>query len=230
MRVAIIPARGGSKRIPRKNVRPFAGKPMIRWSIETALASGVFDEVMVSTDDEDIARVAESCGAAVPFRRPAELADDHTPSRPVVAHAIGELNRRNSRRVTEACCIYPTAPFLQVDDLKAGLDLILDGGFSYAFAVTSFGYPIQRALRRLPGGGVGMFQPDFRHSRSQDLEEAYHDAGQFYWGAAQAFLDDLPVFASHSAPVILPRWRVHDIDTEEDWLRAELVFRALQIS
>src|SRR5690606_16447951 len=168
MRVAIIPARGGSKRIPRKNVRPFAGKPMISWSIETALASGLFDQVVVSTDDDEIAQVAESCGAALPFRRPAELADDHTPTRPVIAHAIGELSGLQGARVAEACCIYPTAPFLQADDLKTGLNLILDGGFSYAFAVSSIAYPIQRALRRLPEGGVGMMHPEFRHSRSQD--------------------------------------------------------------
>lgn len=228
MRIAVIPARGGSKRIPRKNIREFAGRPMIAWPVDVALESRLFDHVVVSTDDEEIASVAEAAGASAPFRRPADLADDHTPTRPVVAHAIRAMQELAGRAVTQACCIYPTAPFLDAGDLKTGLDLLADGRFRYAFSVTSFAYPVQRALKRLPEGGVDMLQPEHRHARSQDLEEAYHDAGQFYWGTAEAFLTDQPVFAPHSAPVILPRWRVHDIDTPEDWTRAELVFRALR--
>lgn len=228
MRVAVIPARGGSKRIPRKNIRQFAGRPMIAWSIEAALSSGLFDQVVVTTDDDEIAAVAAKEGATVPFRRPPELSDDHTPTKPVVAHAIAEIEAASGRKISHVCCIYPTAPFLKTEDLVAGWRAIAEGGFRYAFAVTSYAYPVQRALKRLPAGGVEMLYPEHRVARSQDLEEVWHDAGQFYFGDASAFVDDLPVFAPHTAPVILPRWRVHDIDTQEDWVRAELVFQALR--
>lgn len=226
MRIAVIPARGGSKRIPRKNVRAFAGRPMIAWSIEAALRSDLFDQVVVSTDDDEIASIALQEGASAPFRRPPELSDDHTPTKPVVAHAIERLEASGGT-IAHVCCIYPTAPFLQPADLQAGWSVMAGGAFRYAFAVASYAYPVQRALRRLPGGGVDMLHPEHRAARSQDLEEAWHDAGQFYWGDAAAFVEGLPIFAPHAAPVVLPRWRVHDIDTPEDWTRAELMFQAL---
>lgn len=226
-RVAIIPARGGSKRIPRKNIRSFCGKPMIAWSIEAALASECFERVVVSTDDPEIAEVALECGATVPFLRPAELADDYTGTVVVMRHALEWLNA-NDRQVDLACCLYATAPFVSVEDLRQGWDTLKERECSYAFSVTSYPFPIQRALRIAKDGRVSMFSPEHLNSRSQDLEEAWHDAGQFYWGTAIAWLKEQPVFGRESIPIKVPRHRVQDIDTPEDWLRAEWMFRAMQ--
>jgi pseudaminic acid cytidylyltransferase len=228
MKLAIIPARGGSKRIPRKNIKPFCGKPMIAWSVEAALLSGCFDRIIVSTDDAEIAEVALNHGADVPFIRPPELSDDHTGTIPVIAHAI-EWMSRNSTAVDLACCIYATAPFLQAEDLQEGLNLQKQSGADYVFAVTSYAFPIQRAIRITTDSRVEMFNPENFNTRSQDLEEAFHDAGQFYWGKAKAWLEKKPVFSSNSAPVFLPRYRVQDIDTIEDWERAEWLLRAMQL-
>jgi pseudaminic acid cytidylyltransferase len=220
--VAVIPARGGSKRIPRKNIRLFAGKPMIAYSIETALRSSLFEEVIVSTDDEEISRIARDYGAAVPFRRPANLADDHTGTTEVVAHAVRWLNGQ-SRAPAAVCCIYPTAPFLRAEDLRRALALLEGGSWQYVFAATAYAAPIFRSFRRAADGGVEMFFAEHFNTRSQDLPEALHDAGQFYWGRPQAWLSSLRVFDRHSSVIEIPRWRVQDIDTEEDWLRAELL-------
>lgn len=225
-RVAIIPARGGSKRVARKNIRDFCGKPMIAWSIEAAKSSRVFDRVVVSTDDAEIAATARRHGAEIPFMRPAELADDMTGTRDVIVHAIRALAEMKAGPEI-VCCLYPTAPFVRIDDLRNALYRLETEGADYAFSVTSFPYPIQRALRIGEDGGLSMFWPEHRWTRSQDLAEAFHDAGQFYWGRAQAYLEGRDAFASGSIPIVLPRFRVHDIDTEEDWERAELVFRAL---
>lgn len=226
MRLAVIPARGGSKRIPRKNIRPFCGKPMIAWSIEAALQSGCFDTVIVSTDDPEIAAIAQEYGAHVPFMRPAALADDHTPTIPVIAHAVNWFNAEGlSPHVV--CCIYATAPFLRATDIRSGLDLLQATGAPYTFAATSYAFPIARALKRLPNGRMAMFNPEQFATRSQDLDEAFHDAGQFYWGKAAAWLAGNPIFDG-SAAIFLPRHRVQDIDTEEDWLRAEWLFKAMQ--
>lgn len=226
MKVAIIPARGGSKRIPRKNIKPFCGKPMIAWSIEAAQQSGCFERIVVSTDDADIARVARQYGAEVPFLRPQHLSDDHTGTTPVVAHAIEWLNHHQGA-VTFACCLYATAPFVRTEDLRSGFELLLKQDADYAFSVTSFPFPIQRALRLCQDQRVEMFAPQHMSTRSQDLEEAFHDAGQFYWGRASAWLSGLPLFSRHAVPVLLPRYRVQDIDTAEDWQRAEWLFKAM---
>lgn len=226
MRLAVIPARGGSKRIPRKNILPFCGKPIIAWSIEAALASECFDAVVVSTDDEEIASVAKSCGAAVPFIRPAELSDDYTGTIPVIQHAI-EWYQQQGYVLDDVCCIYATAPFISDTYIKNGLDILQDSDCDYAFSVTSYPFPVQRAIYLTPTGRVEMFQPEYFHKRSQDLTEAYHDAGQFYWGKANAWMASKPIFSPASAPVILPRYLVQDIDTPEDWMRAELMFKAL---
>ena len=226
-RVAIIPARGGSKRIPRKNVKDFCGKPMIAWSIEAAKASGCFDQIIVSTDDVEIAKVTSEWGATVPFMRPAELSDDFTGTLPVIRHAVEWLNQ-NDCPVEYACCLYATAPFVSAADLKQGLQLIQDSGSSYAFSVTSYAFPIQRAIRITDNGRVAMFNPEHFQTRSQDLEEAWHDAGQFYWGTAEAWCEERAIFGEDSVPVKLPRYRVQDIDTPEDWNRAEWLFRAMQ--
>lgn len=227
MRLAVIPARGGSKRIPRKNIKPFCGKPMIAWSIEAALQSGCFDRVIVSTDDAEIAQVAQAAGAEVPFVRPPELSDDHTGTIPVIAYAIDWMNR-NAGPVDLACCLYATAPFVQPLDLKHSLEVLQSSMADYAFSVTSYAFPIQRAIRITADQRVEMFNPEHFTTRSQDLEEAFHDAGQFYWGRAAAWLAGKPIFSHDAAPVLLPRHRVQDIDTPEDWKRAEWLFKAMQ--
>lgn len=228
MRLAIIPARGGSKRIPRKNIKPFGGQPMLAWSIDAARQSGCFDRVLVSTDDPEIAEVAKGHGAEVPFVRPLELSDDHTGTIPVIAHAIGWQNAQG-KQVSQACCIYATAPFVRAQDLKHGLEVLESSGADYAFSVTSYAFPIQRAVRITPEKRISMFQPKHFNTRSQDLEEAWHDAGQFYWGKANAWLAGLPLFSEGSTPIVLPRYRVQDIDTPEDWARAELMFKCFDL-
>lgn len=225
MNIAVIPARGGSKRIPRKNIRTFCGKPLIAWSIAAARDSGCFDRIMVSTDDDEIAAAAEACGAEAPFRRPPELSDDFAPTIPVIAHAIDWA--RQFAPVEQACCIYATAPLLRSADIILGRTMLDDGDCDYAFSVTTFPFPIQRALRLDALGHVAMINPEQRDTRSQDLEEAYHDAGQFYWGRADAWLAHRPIFAERSVGVVLPRKRVQDIDTLEDWERAETLFHLL---
>jgi len=226
MKLAIIPARGGSKRIPRKNIKLFCGKPMIVWSIEAAMASNCFDRIIVSTDDNEIAGVARAHGAEVPFMRPAELSDDFTGTIPVIAHAIEWINQ-HAGLVDFVCCLYATAPFLQAKDLRHGFDLLTLTNADYAFSVTSYAFPIQRAIRITTNQRVQMFHPEYFYTRSQDLEEAFHDAGQFYWGLADAWLAQRPIFTSNSAPVILPRDRVQDIDTPEDWNVAQMKFSLL---
>jgi pseudaminic acid cytidylyltransferase len=228
MRLAIIPARGGSKRIPRKNIKPFAGKPMIAWSIAAAQQSKCFDRIIVSTDDNEIAQVAQAFGVDVPFLRPPELSDDHTGTIPVIAHAVAWQNSYG-QAVSQVCCIYATAPFVQAQDLQRGLSVLQTSGAQYAFSVTSYAFPIQRAIRITPEQRVTMFQPEHFGTRSQDLEEAWHDAGQFYWGEASAWLTGRPLFSQDAAPVPLPRHRVQDIDTPEDWARAELMFKIINL-
>lgn len=227
MKVAVIPARGGSQRIPRKNIKAFGGQPMIAWSIRAAVQSGCFDQVIVSTDDDEIAQVAMQCGASVPFIRPAALADHFTGTTAVLAHAVGWVNAHIAT-VAQACCIYATAPFITPDDLRRGLETLASTGCDYAFSVTSYAFPIQRALRITTNERIQMLQPEHLATRSQDLEAAWHDAGQFYWGKASAWLASQPVLTSDTAPVPLPRHRVQDIDTPEDWQRAELMFAAWQ--
>ncbi len=226
MKIAVIPARGGSKRIPRKNIKPFAGKPMIGYAIEAALACEAIDRVVVSTDDEEISAIAREFGAELPFRRPAELADDITPTVPVIAHAI-EACRELGWDVTHTCCIYPGVPFIRTADLAEALALLeQNGGEGYTFPVTGFPSPIQRALKRDASGKVTPFNPEHVGTRTQDLEPGYFDAGQFYWGGAQAWLAGLNIHANGRA-IVLPEWRVVDIDTPDDWDRAEMLYRAL---
>ncbi|MDD2338553.1 MAG: pseudaminic acid cytidylyltransferase [Geobacteraceae bacterium] len=227
MKIAVIPARGGSKRIPRKNIKEFCGKPMITWSIEAALQSGCFDRIVVSTDDTEIAEVAQRFGAEVPFMRPAELSDDHTGTTAVIRHAT-EWFIEQGQQPEQVCCIYATAPFISPEDIQRGLEILTATGSDYAFSVTSYPFPIQRAIRLTPHGRVEMFNPKEFNSRSQDLEDAYHDAGQFYWGCASAWLSEKKIFSSAASPVLLPRYRVQDIDTMEDWQRAELMFKSMQ--
>ena len=221
MQIAILPARGGSKRIPRKNILPFGGRPMISWPIAAALETGIFDEVIVSTDDDEIAQVAEVAGAIAPFRRPAHLSDDHSPARGVINHAIKDAEARHGRRVTTVCCIYATAALITAQDLlTARAILMADDDARFCFAAASYPHPVQRAMTAT-GGGVDMLFPEHAKTRSQDLPETFHDAGMFYWGRRDAFLDNHPMFSPQSRPYIIPRERAQDIDTPEDWVFAE---------
>ncbi|MFG6106704.1 pseudaminic acid cytidylyltransferase [Leptothoe sp. EHU-05/26/07-4] len=226
MKVAVIPARGGSKRIPRKNIKAFCGKPMLAWSILAALDSHLFDRIIVSTDNVEIAEVAKQWGAEVPFVRPNTLADDYTGTTEIVAHATQWMDDQGWP-VVSVCCIYATAPFIQVGDLQRGLELLNSGNWEYVFSVTEFAAPIFRSFKENSEGGIEMFFPEFFLHRSQDLPKALHDAGQFYWGRAAAWLGGKRIFNRHSAPVIIPKWRVHDIDNEEDWVRAEIMAPAI---
>jgi len=229
MNIAIIPARGGSKRIPRKNIKQFCGKPMICHSINAARESGVFNHIFVSTDDVEIADIAIKCGAEVPFMRPKNLADDYTQTTPVIIHAI-QMIEKLIGKVDNVCCIYAAAPFIKAKDIRAGLERLIEKNCCFVFTVTSFPHPIQRALRIVEKDRVEMFNSDFFDMRTQDLEEAYHDAGQFYWGKSKAFLDNVMTFSRDSSPLILPRYRVQDIDTEEDWERAGIMCKAMQLN
>lgn len=229
MKVAVIPARGGSKRIPRKNIRPFAGKPMIAYSIAAASESNLFERIIVSTDDHEIAEVAKAHRAEVPFMRPAELSNDYAGTTEVIAHAT-QWMRDQQWPVDAICCIYATAPFVRAEDIKRGLEALESGPWAYAFTATEFAAPIFRSFRLHPEGGLEMLFPDQFSTRSQDLPRVLHDAGQFYWGRPEAWLENKRIFDRHSFPVIIPRWRVQDIDTKEDWYRAELMMDAISRS
>lgn len=226
--IAIIPARGGSKRIERKNIKLFHGLPIIAYSIRTALACGLFERVIVTTDDEEIAHVARQFGAQVPFMRPAALSDDHAGTMEVVQHALQALDGADT--IPEfACCIYATAPFLQSRYLRDGLQqLRANPEKSFAFSVTTFDFPVQRALRVTADGAVDALYPEYRLVRSQDLEAAWHDAGQFYWGRCESWRRGDTLFSPVALPVALPRHLVQDIDTLEDWQRAEWIYAALK--
>lgn len=222
MKIAVIPARGGSKRIPRKNIKNFCGKPMIAWSIEAAKASGLFDHIIVSTDNAEIAGVAKQWGADVPFMRPEEISNDYAGTTTVIAHATQWMLDQGFD-VAAVCCIYATAPFVQTDDLKRGWDALDSGDWAYAFTVTDFAAPIFRSFKQTADGGIEMFFPEHFSTRSQDLPTALHDAGQFYWGRPSAWIEGKRIFDRRSKPIMIPRWRVQDIDTPDDWERAEIL-------
>jgi N-acylneuraminate cytidylyltransferase len=225
--VAVIPARGGSKRIPRKNIRAFLGVPLLSRTVSLLREAALFERIVVSTDDEEIAAVGVAAGAEAPFRRPAPLSDDRTGTQPVIAHALAELAAQGARP-GYVCCVYPAAVLALPADLRAAWDLIRAEDLDYVFAAASFPHPIQRALRKTAQGRCEMFWPEQRETRSQDLEPAFHDAGQFYFGRHDAWTEARPIFGPRSALLELPRFRVQDIDTEEDWRRAELIFQLLQ--
>lgn len=225
MNVAIIPARGGSKRIPRKNIRDFCGKPIIAYSIEAAQKSSLFDRIIVSTDDMEIAEIALKYNAEVPFMRPKELADDYTGTNAVVKHAIKWLKAQGSQ-IEFVCCIYATAPFVSAELLRKGVKILVSSGKDFAISVTTYSFPIQRSLHLTSDGSLEPIWPENMSKRSQDLEETYHDAGQFYWGRPEAFLNETSGIPKTPVPIVLPRYLVQDIDTFEDWKRAELMFSA----
>jgi len=224
--VAIIPARGGSKRIPRKNIKDFYGKPLIAYSIEVALASKLFEKIIVTTDDKEIASIAKECGAEVPFLRPQELSDDFTGTEDVINHTLKYLEN-HGEMYDYVCTIYATAPLLQEKFLIEGFEKLKNSTAVNTFSATSMPFPIQRTFKVKDNGRCEMFAPEYYKTRSQDLEEAYQDAGQFYWRRLNNDSKEI-IFGKDSIPIILPRYLVQDIDTLEDWKRAEVMYRVLQ--
>ena len=227
MNLAIIPARGGSKRIPRKNIRLFCGKPIISWSIKAAIESHLFGRIIVSTDDMEIADIAKEAGAEIPFMRPRELAGDNVATLDVIRHAI-KWTEANNSLPSFVCCLYATAPMVTSKDLVNSFHQIEeDSGMEFLFSATRFNYPIFRALKKEKDNRYRMFWPEHEYTRSQDLEEAYHDAGQFYWGRTGSFLKNQGIFSSPGGMYLIPGYKVQDIDTMEDWERAEVAFKIL---
>ena len=224
MNLCVIPARGGSKRIPKKNIKNFCGKPIIAWSIEQAIKSKCFDKIIVSTDDKDIAKIAKSYGAEIPFVRPKKLSDDFTGTTPVIAHAIKWYIKKNYNP-SYVCCIYAAAPFISLSDLKKGLEILKKNRCDYVFPIINYSYPIQRSFKIKKNNRLKMFNPEYFNYRSQDLEEAFHDAGQFYWGKKNSWLQNRVIVSERASPIILPRSRALDIDTMEDWKIAETMFK-----
>ena len=224
--LCIIPARGGSKRIPRKNIKDFLGKPIIAYSIETALESGLFDEVMVSTDDHEIAEIAEKYGAGVPFLRSTENADDFATTADVLMEVL-DAYKNTGKEFKYACCIYPTAPLIKAEKLKMGFDKLKDGHFKTVFPAVEFSYPIWRGLKQIPDEGFKMVWPENLNKRSQDLETVYHDAGQWYWLNLESFKKEQKLFGSRTSCIVLEAIEVQDIDTLVDWKLAELKYEVL---
>lgn len=223
MLIAIIPARGGSKRIPKKNIKDFCGKPMIAWTIEAAKKSNLFDHIVVSTDDDEIAEISKKYGAAIPFLRPKNLSDDLTATVPVISHAV-DFFTKLGWDINYACCIYPCSPFLLQEDLKKSLEIIKSKKADFIYPVTEYAHPIQRALKNTDNGKMKFFYPDYELTRTQDLEKSYHDAGQFYWGTNEAWLQKKKMHTD-GLGMIIPKWRVVDIDCVDDWVRAEMIFK-----
>ena len=226
--IAIIPARSGSKRIPLKNIKDFFGKPLIAYSIEVALSSNLFEKVIVTTDDENIANIAKEYGAEVPFLRPKELSDDFTGTVDVINHAVEYLDSQGEN-YEYICTIYATAPLLQKKYLVEGYEKLKNSDAVNAFSATSMPFPIQRTFKLDENNRCEMFTPEYYTTRSQDLEEAYQDAGQFYWENRKLAKKskNKVVFSDISIPIILPRHLVQDIDTLEDWIRVELMYQSL---
>ncbi len=222
--LAIITARGGSKRIPRKNIRDFLGKPIIAYSIESAIKSSVFDEIMVSTDDDEIAEIAKKYGAKFPFKRSDETSNDTATTTDVIIEVLNEYKKLGVI-FDYACCIYPTAPFITAESLKSGLDKMLNNATEAAIPVAKYSYPIQRALKIDSEDNLSMLYPEHSRSRSQDLTSCYHDAGQFYWFKVSAIKPDMELLKMKASPIVIPETQVQDIDTEEDWILAEMKYK-----
>jgi len=224
--IAIITARGGSKRIPRKNIRKFCGYPIIKYSIDAAIKAGCFDEIMVSTDDTEIAEIAQKFGANVPFYRSDKTSNDFAMTADVIEEVLIEY-KKNGQEFDYACCIYPTAPFINAEKLKKGFQLLQETGADSAIPVVKFSYPIQRALK-IENNKLEMIWPENMNKRSQDLMPAYHDVGQFYWLNVEKFLQTKLLFSEFTVPIEIPETEVQDIDNEQDWIIAEMKFKLLK--
>lgn len=226
MRIAVVPARGGSKRIPRKNIKPFAGNPMISYAINVARRSDLFSHIVVSTDDDEIGEVSRGLGAETPFVRPAELSDDHATTVSVIAHAIQSCESLGWQ-IDAVCCIYPAVPFLQPQDLAAAWHMYENSSADFCFPVAEFPSAVQRALRRAADGRLMPLKPENELTRTQDLESAFFDAGQFYWGSRRAWLSNSRIH-SNGIGFVIPGWRAIDIDTADDWDRAQLLHQVIE--
>ena len=224
--IAIIPARGGSKRIPKKNIKDFLGKPIIAYSIEIAISCKLFNKVIISTDDQQIKKVAIKYGAEAPFIRPKEIADDFTGTHEVIGHAVKWLED-NGEKIDYACCIYPTAPLIQKNDLVKGFEIIKTGKWNSVMAATNFSYPIFRSFENLKDGGLKMVFPEHYNSRSQDLPEVYHDAGLFYWAKPEIWKKKPERYNKKNSIIKIPNYRIQDIDTLDDWKKAEITFKII---
>lgn len=229
MTICIIPARGGSKRIPKKNIKNFFGRPMIAWSIEAAQKSKIFSRIIVSTDDDEIAHIAKSMGAEVPFLRTKELSDDYATTGNVMSHA-SQWMIQAGLTPDVICCLYPTAPFVQSSDLVEAHRIIISEDWQYVFSVCEYSSPVFRSFEKNANGSVKMLFPECFETRSQDFPNVFHDSGMFYMGTLDAWSAGLPVFGEYAFPIKIPSWRAQDIDTPEDWKRAELMFQALKQS
>ena len=227
MNIAIIPARGGSKRIPKKNIKDFLGKPIIAYSIEAAISTNLFDKVIVSTDSDEIAEVAINYGAEAPFLRPKELADDFTGNHKVMRHAINWLENTTGK-INYTCCIYPAAPLIEKNDLLKGFELIKTGKWDSVMAATSFSYPIFRSFKKLSNNGLKMIFPEHYNSRSQDLPKIFHDAGLFDWVKPDVWKKEPQGYNEKNSIIEIPNYRVQDIDTFEDWKKAEIIYEILK--
>lgn len=224
--IAIITARGGSKRIPRKNIRPFLGKPIMAYAIEAALESVLFDEVMVSTDDPEIADIAQQYGATVPFLRSAATSDDFATTNDVLLEVFDQYAQQG-KTFTHGCCLYPTAPFVSGELLRQAFAELTDKQLDTTYPIQAFGFPIQRAVGLDASGRVRWFQPEHQFTRSQDLEKAYHDTGQFYFFDIAAFLRNRRLVSDNAGGIVISEMQAHDIDTEEDWQVAEFKYQLL---
>ncbi len=222
-KICIIPARGGSKRIPRKNIKDFLGKPIIEYSIEAALSSDIFDEVMVSTDDDEIATIAKKLGAKVPFMRTAEKANDNATTIEVIIEVL-ELYRQRGQLFDFGCCLYPTAPFVKSSWLNSAFNKLINNNYDSCFPVLEYNSPIQRALKINSKDRIEMIYPQYLNSRSQDLETAYQDAGQYYWFNTSVVEEAQKLWTNNSGVVLLSNMDAHDIDNIEDWEIAEFKF------
>lgn len=226
-RIAVIPARGGSKRIPGKNIRNFSGIPAIGYAIKAAIESECFDDILISTDSDKIASTARELGTVTPLKRSEYLAGDNVPTVPVIADAIREYVGLGSTENLDVCCIYPVNPFIDSEAIKAGWDMLkTNPNVSYINPICSYQYPIQRSLR-IVDGRISMVNEEYSLTRSQDLEERYHDAGQWYWGKANTWLNQEPLL-NNSIGLQIPRWMCQDIDTDEDWISAEILYEVWQ--
>lgn len=222
--ICIIPARGGSKRIPRKNIKPFLGKPIIAYSIQAALESGLFEEVMVSTDDLEIAEIAKEYGAKVPFLRSPKNSDDFATTFDVIEEVIKNYKSELNKEFDNLCCLYSCAPFVNKETLSSGKKILVENKFDSVFPIVAFSFPIQRALIKLKGK-ISLIHEEHLTTRSQDLEEHFHDAGQFYWCNTKALLSSKKLLTSNTGGVVISELEAQDIDTETDWKLAELKYQ-----
>jgi len=223
--IAIIPARGGSKRIPKKNIKPFLGKPIIEYTIKAALDSDLFSEVMVSTDEQEIVDIAIQAGATVPFLRSEKTANDFAHIGEVLEEVIAKY-KKQGKEFSEFCCLFATAPFITPERLQESYELLMNSDFDSVFPVLQFDYPIQRALK-MNNGNVSMFNPEHLLSRSQDLEPAFHDSGQYYWCKTKKFLEAKVIFSKNAGAIVIKETEAHDIDTLDDWKTAEIKYKIL---